>query len=106
MKTIVPISLYLGRMMILWILTDTKGRLLTMVDWIDKEKLVSYDEIDKAVESYKNDLMEHCMGDKSLDCEYIRFLSGCIHALKQLKRNHTKEWEASMPPEPLYYRIP
>lgn len=37
-----------------------------MVDWIDKQKLVPYDEIDKAVESYKNDLMEHCMCDNGI----------------------------------------
>lgn len=74
-----------------------------MVSWIEKEKLVPYDEIDKAIESYKTNLMEHCMGGNggSLDCEYIRFLSGCIHSLTQLKREHKKEWESNTPPDPL-----
>lgn len=78
-----------------------------MVSWSEREELVSYSEIDKDIDSYKNNLMEHCMGGNGgkLDIEYIRFLAGCVHALKQLKTNHRKEWEANMPPDPLHYRL-
>jgi len=81
-----------------------------MVSWVEKEELVSYDEIDKAIELYKNNLMEYCTrfgaNELRLDGEYVRYLAGCIYALKQLKTNHTKEWEASIPPDPLRCRIP
>lgn len=75
-----------------------------MVSWIEKEKLVSYDEIDSQIELLKKELIDYCSyNTEDLNDKHIIYLSGCLNSLIELKRIHTKDWEAKMPPDPIIY---
>ena len=75
-----------------------------MVPWIEREELVSYDEIDDFIKELEQSLIKYCCSNPYPDDISIRTITdiaGHINALKELKVIHHRNYEQNLPPDPL-----
>lgn len=71
------------------------------LSFIDRKEIVTFKEIDDLYQIYR-DQMEEELNSIHMDREKLDFYRAKANALTELKAYHTKEWKASMPPDPLY----
>lgn len=75
-----------------------------MVPWIEREELVSYDEIDDFIKELKQDLIKYCCSNphpEEISIHTIADISGHINALNELKVIHHNNFRQNLPPDPL-----
>lgn len=75
-----------------------------MVPWIEREKLVSYDEIDDFIKELEKTLVEYCCSNpykEEITIHGIADIAGRINALKMLKVIHHNNYRQNMPSDPL-----
>ena len=70
------------------------------ISFMDRKEIVTFKEIDDLFQIYL-DKMEEEFNSIHMDREKLDFYRFKASALRELKTKHTKEWEASMPPDPL-----
>lgn len=75
-----------------------------MVPWIEREELVSYDEIDDFIRELKNTLIKYCCSNpcsEKMSIHTIADIAGHISALEELKVIHHNNFRQNLPPDPL-----
>lgn len=75
-----------------------------MVPWIEREELVSYDEIDDFIKELENTLIKYCCSNphsEEISLHTIADIAGGINSLKQLKVIHHNNFRQNLPPDPL-----
>lgn len=75
-----------------------------MVSWIEREKLVSYDEIDDFIKELEDELIKYCCSNphpEEIFIHTITDIAGGINALNQLKVIYHNKFRQNLPPDPL-----
>lgn len=75
-----------------------------MVPWIEREELVSYDEIDDFIKELKDTLIKYCCSNphpEEISIHTIADIAGSINGLEQLKVIHHNNFRQNLPQDPL-----